>query len=177
MHCGRMTGVLILPAVASARRRCELYGSAPISSDNAAGGTNGAATSLLSPVGGIGGGASRRSPGLFACPYCGSEEASFDGLQVRENHHGAGVSHDAQHVLKACVSSPRRVTLRWLAATKARQMALLGSRTSLEDAREGGKLHRGLTATSPRHWPVSMEIRHSDNEERLVTGTLKWQKH
>jgi hypothetical protein len=44
--------------------------------------------SLLSPMGGGGGGgggggAGRRSPGLFACPYCGSEQDSFEGLQVR----------------------------------------------------------------------------------------------
>jgi hypothetical protein len=54
---------------------------------------------------------------------------------------------------------------------------LLGSRTSLEDAPDGGKLQLGLTAMSLRRWPVSTEIRHSDNGGLRVTGMLKWQKH
>ena len=67
--------------------------------------------------------------------------------------------------------------MRWQAATRASRAVLLGSRTSLEDAPDGGKLQLGLTAMSPRRWPVPTEIRHSDNGGLRVTGMLKWQKH
>lgn len=109
----------------SFRHRCELYGATATtasSPDGAAGAaTHGVATSLLSPFGGggmAGGGASRSSPGLFACPYCGSEEASFEGLQVRKRHGVSLISRAMPHQSRPLSLPLHRVTSRRQAAAK-----------------------------------------------------------
>ena len=93
LHAGCITRYCPYLTALSFHHRCELYGATATGASSpdgaAAAAARGVPTSLLSPFGGggIAGGASRGgSPGLFACPYCGSDEASFESLQVWIRH-------------------------------------------------------------------------------------------